>query len=184
MSTAGPNSPGTMADSDAVGTAAWYQPDRAKANDGSYTSATVMDPFTSHYLKATNFGFTIPTGATINGITVEIEEQDPADSNTINDSVVRIIKADGALGTENKAKATKWTSATTYITYGANNDLWGESWDYSAINDTDFGVVLSATDAGMFGQMFVDHIQITITYTAGASTSVPVIMHQYRQRRS
>jgi len=28
----------------------------------------------SHYLKATNFGFTIPTGATINGILVEINK--------------------------------------------------------------------------------------------------------------
>lgn len=29
----------------------------------------------SHYLKATNFGFTIPVGATINGILVEIERK-------------------------------------------------------------------------------------------------------------
>ena len=30
--------------------------------------------WTSHYLKATNFGFTIPAGSTINGITAEIEQ--------------------------------------------------------------------------------------------------------------
>lgn len=29
----------------------------------------------SHYLKATNFGFTIPAGATINGILVEVERK-------------------------------------------------------------------------------------------------------------
>ena len=35
----------------------------------SYTSSGIV----SHYLKATNFGFSIPAGATINGIVAEIE---------------------------------------------------------------------------------------------------------------
>lgn len=45
------------------------------ANDfGVVFSSRVAGSTISHYLKATNFGFSIPSGATINGILVQIEE--------------------------------------------------------------------------------------------------------------
>ena len=67
-------SPGTVVDSDATGTVAWTNPMNATTSDNVY--ATISCPTgISHYLKATNFGFSIPTGATINGIVVEIERK-------------------------------------------------------------------------------------------------------------
>jgi hypothetical protein len=64
-----------MADDATVGTVAWILPDRAKAHDTLRTSADIDGLKTSHYLKATNFGFSIPAGAIINGIVVEIEKR-------------------------------------------------------------------------------------------------------------
>ena len=70
------NSPGTMTDDAAVGSKTWSTPDNAKLNNGTYTAAqngADTPPQYSHYLKATNFGFSIPTEARIDGILVEIE---------------------------------------------------------------------------------------------------------------
>jgi hypothetical protein len=158
--TAGPNSPGTMADDATVGTETWSNVDNAKVSDNVYALVTGLDPentsgapwdkyvrivksngnlgtenkaqedwshiekyvsyggssdlwsetwtsedinnvnfgvvvsawyiLTSHYLKATNFSFTIPTGATINGILVEIEKKRSGTDATANVDHIRI----------------------------------------------------------------------------------------------
>ena len=54
---------------------------------GSWKDTSVI----SHYLKATNFGFSIPVGATVNGILVEIEQRKVVGSgSTINVDHIRI----------------------------------------------------------------------------------------------
>lgn len=67
---------------------------------------------------------------------------------TVVDSVVSIVKADGTIGTTNKASATAWDTTDTIATYGSSTDLWGETWSPANINDADFGAVLSATVGG------------------------------------
>lgn len=171
MASQGPNSPGTVVDDATVGTVAWTNPDNAKVSDNVY--ATALDgAVTTHYLKASNLGFAIPAGATINGIVVEIERAgyDLGGGVLVKDSAVRIIKADGTVGTTNKGDTVNaWPVTDTYKTYGSSSDLWGETWTSADINDVDFGVVLSAllTETGPEGPNFanVDHIRITVYYT-------------------
>lgn len=55
-------SPGTLADDAAVGTVAWSNPSNAASSNDSYATASGAGG-TTHYLKATNFGFAIPAGA-------------------------------------------------------------------------------------------------------------------------
>lgn len=128
---------------------------------GTFTvvAAALTNPFN---LKATNFGMTIPSGATINGIKIDIEKKA---SGVVTDNIVKIIKADGSFGTLNKALADAWGSSDGYISYGGSLDLWGESWAYTDINDADFGVVISATVPDS-GTASIDHIRITVYYTA------------------
>ena len=149
---------------------AWFAPDRAKVSDNSRTEAILSAGVISHYLKATNFGFSIPDGATIDGILVEIEEQ--SDDSAADDNEVKIVKSDGTLGTQNKAAGVSSfpNSPAAYISYGSSSDLWGETWTAEDINDVDFGTVISAIG----GNANVDHIRITITYTpaAGGATQV------------
>ena len=116
---------------------------------------------TSHYLKSTNFGFSIPTNSTILGIKAEIEKKQDATTSDTYDSAVKIIKADGSIGTTNKADANEWSTTESYTTYGSTTDLWGETWTAENINDADFGVALSATGNGIAS---VDHVRITIYY--------------------
>lgn len=75
-STLGPNGTGTGADDASVGTITWSNPGNITASDNTYaTNLTGCITSVSHYLKATNFGFSVPAGATITGITVEIERK-------------------------------------------------------------------------------------------------------------
>jgi hypothetical protein len=139
-----------------------------------YAVATVAVAYWhSHYLKATNFGFSIPSGATINGILVEIEKK--ANGYHGYDDNVKIVKADGTLGTTNKAdNSNLWEITDTYHSYGSSSNLWGETWDDTKINDVDFGVAISARNNtnGLGNTLSVDHIRITVTYTASASASI------------
>lgn len=163
-------SPGTLADNNAVGTATWSDPSNAASSNNSYASLAI-DGTTSHYLKATNFDFSaVPDGATIDGILVEIERH--MSGADITDSAVRIVKADGTVGTTNKASGTGWvTTLNTYYSYGGASDVWGETWTASDIKDADFGVVLSVVSVIDFSNAFVDHIRITVYYTTAAAES-------------
>ena len=135
-------SPGTMADDSAVGTLAWIDPDSAIASDDIYTFATTFGSFTAHYLKATNLGFSVPSGATINGIRVEIDAKFYP---TVYENEIKIVRADGSIGSENKAAKTTPRSSGTEATYsfGGASDLWSETWPAADINNPNFGVAIS-----------------------------------------
>lgn len=141
----------------------------------------VGNPTFSHYLKATGFGFSIPSGATINGIVVEVERKASANtaSNTIVDTSVRIVKG-GALGVnDDKATAGGWPTTDAYATYGGSTDLWLETWTPTDINATNFGAAIAAEEVCTGTTAVtasVDHIRITVSYTpaAAAPTETPV----------
>ena len=162
-------SPGTMANDATVGTIAWTNPNNAKVSDNVYATASNFGGTTTNYLKATNFGFSIPAGATINGMIVEIERKTNNPGAGV-DNAVRIVKG-GVIGSTNKASGVNWTGSDTYATYGSSSDLWGETWNGTDINDSIFGVVISAKDTvGESATLTIDHIRITVYYTALSST--------------
>jgi hypothetical protein len=156
-------SPGTMADDASVGITAWSNPNNAKVSDNIYAIAIAV----SHYLKATNFGFSIPTGATVNGILVEIERKVIVESGWgIKDVNVKIVKADGSIGSTNKADTVNnWPTSDTYKSYGGTTDLWGETLIPADINNSNFGVVLNITANSGDDTANVDHIRITVYYS-------------------
>ncbi len=69
------------------------------------------------------------------------------DTTLIYDLEVKIVKADGSYGSENKASGTAWTNTESYFSYGADDDLWSESWGAADISDIDFGVALRVRDS-------------------------------------
>jgi hypothetical protein len=171
MASSGPNSGGTFASDNSLGgTVAWVLPGRAVTSDDSYTTSVVADA-ESEMLKVTNFGFAIPTGATINGIVVEIEKK--ASGTSVNDINVMIVKADGTYGATNKAAAESWPTSDAYTTYGASDNLWGETWTAENINDVDFGVGI-ACYAPSSRTASIDHVRITVYYTEAGSGTVQV----------
>lgn len=168
----GPNSPGTMANDSSVGTKAWSNMDSAKISDNAYAAtASILGVATSNYLKATDFGFAIPEGSTINGITVEVEKA-MTGATSISDNAVRIVKG-GTIGSTEMKAAGDWPTTDAYTTYGSSSSLWGETWTANEINGIAFGFVLSAVATGYPGIVpRVDHIRITVNYTATECASV------------
>jgi len=144
-----------------VGFTSWSNVSNAGASDNSYATANTSTSVQTHYLKATNFGFSIPAGAAIQGIVVEIEHKESA-ALVARDNRVRIVKG-GTIGSTDKASATEWPTTDAYATYGSDIDLWGETWTVSDINSSGFGVAVSALGLGG-GTASVDHIRITVYY--------------------
>lgn len=174
MASSGPLYPGTIGTDSSVGTATWTSTSNIGANDNStancqFTGDNGQD---SEYIKGTNFGFSIPSGATIDGIIVEVG----GNSNifgTVDDHSVRLVKG-GTIGGDNKASGTDYTTSETNRTYGSSSDLWGLSFTDSDINNSTFGVVYSGNRVVGTDNLtlLLDYIRITVHYTEGASTAV------------
>lgn len=168
MASQGPNSPAASANNLSFGSVPWADNENVVAEDGAVASATVDMGMPSNYLAATEFGFTIPAGATIDGILVEVKRRSDGLSD-LRDARVRLIKG-GTIQSTDKASASSWPGSLTYASYGGSADLWGNTWTAADINATDFGVAFAAELNGFVppGGAEVDHIRITLYYTGAA----------------
>ena len=173
----GPNSPSTGSTSADSGTVDWTGPGNITASDNSRATASLGKGVVSYYLRATGFGFiNIPTGSTINGITVEIERSIAEATSNTRDESVKIIKDGTITGDEKADTGTFWpvNSGDAYATYGGSTDTWGATWTVANINSSNFGVAAQAKNAvptkPTTETAQVDHIRITVTYTAPSTT--------------
>lgn len=172
--TVGPNSPGNGSSVN-TGGPAWNNPNNITASDDSWASVSVSDTQASDALVATNFGFAIPSNATIDGITVTVERYtsfginfSPFYFTYVIDATIRLTK-DGTNPVGNdKAIGTSWSwFGDASATYGGPADLWGTTWTYSDINSGNFGVYIQAICGGGSGTEtgYVDHVTVTVDYT-------------------
>lgn len=160
----GSNSPGTVVDDSTTGTKVWSNPNNAKVSDNVYATVLIAYKNQSHYLKATNFGFAIPIGATIKGIITEIECT--RSSSNIYENSIKIVKSNGSFGSTNKSTQAYLPSTDTYLSYGSTTDLWNEIWTVTDINDVNFGVGFSFFG---IGTCYVDHIRITVYFSLSSN---------------
>jgi len=165
----GATSPGTMANDSSTGTTEWTTVDNAKASDDSYAHVAFPSDGNTQLLKATNFGFSIPSGATIDGIVVEIEEKSPSKW-TVDEILVKLVVGGSIVGDNKTFGYNDFPAVEAYFSHGGSTDKWGLTPTYSEINASDFGMVLQAY-AGSTSTADVDHIRITVYYTAGAPTA-------------
>jgi hypothetical protein len=167
----GPSLPGTCADATGVGTITWSNPSNALTNNGVYAQANLTSSDRiSHYLKCTNFGFSLAASQTVIGITVEFEAK-RSGSGTLVPYRARIVNEAGTIGTTDLTStltpasglSNLTTSDTLYAT-GGEGQLWGESWLYSDINDADFGaaIAFNYSSGSAARNVTVDRMQITV----------------------
>lgn len=162
----GRRAPGTVADDAGTGTLAWTNVGNAKSSDGFYATVKVpsLSTATSHYLKATNFGYTVPSEETIVGIQASIERRE---SNLIlgevTDSRVRIVKGGAIQATGDKSTGARWPTADTVAHFGGE-DLWGNTWTPADVNNSGFGVAISPLlkSSGGAREAFVDEIELVV----------------------
>jgi hypothetical protein len=153
---------GTGANLTGIGSVAWSNPTNIYTSNNVY--ATTSGGTATNYLKATNFGFSVPSDAVIEGIVVSVERKSSA-TNRISDTEIKLLKAGTIVGND-KASSSFWPTSDAVASYGSSSDLWGETWTYSDINDTNFGVVLAADATQTVGTTYsVDYISITVYYS-------------------
>jgi hypothetical protein len=128
---------------------------------------------TTQLLQCSGFGFAIPAGNTINGITLVITRY--ADGTQFRDQEVRLLKAGAATG-QNKASGTAWHQFTaTSQSYGSAGDRWGTGWSAADINSAGFGAQVSVRNhdpqcpSVVCVTTGVDAFAITVTYGASPS---------------
>lgn len=157
----------------------WSGPANAISSNDVYTVPSANMPNNgdyTDYLKITNFQFTIPTGSVITGIAINVERSDA--NGKSKDSEVKVIKA-GSIGATNKALSPAWGGTDAVQTYGANGDIWGNTWTVADINATNFGFAFSAKRVGGGGQATlakIDEVIITVYYT----TPLPIDLIYFR----
>jgi len=169
MASDGPNYPAAAVNDAAFGSLSWSNPGNAVSSDNSDALATAESGNTK-YLKATDFSMSIPGGATIDGIVVEVEK---ASQEGCVDARARIVKG-GAIGSTDRSLVGNWPASDTFRTHGGTSDLWGESWSSSDFG-SDFGFAIAATINGDPGAAIVDSIRITVHYTATAAAADPAV---------
>ena len=159
--------PGTITNVDRGGSEEWVNPTNADTLNDSYASVNITDAENfSDYLRASNFGFALPTGATILGIEVRLllYGSDP----TLTDDAVLLYDESGVIGTENRARDEVMSSkkgTARYNIYGSPTDLWNDTWTESNVEDTDFGWAFSAGYLGATNQnCFVNVMQMRVWY--------------------
>lgn len=157
--------PGTVANDSSFGTISWANPSNAISSDNSRAIATFSGAANSYYLKATNFGFSIPTNAVINGITVKKEGLYTGGS-LGGTSHAKLVKGGGVTGDE---KNGNFDLTEGVVTHGAVDDLWGALLTPADINSSDFGVALYTKITSGSGTIEVDSITISVNYTEWSS---------------
>jgi hypothetical protein len=155
--------PGTVANDDSIGTVGWTETGNATASDDSPAVVTFTGAEVSKYLKASTFGFSIPTDAMITGVIVAVEKRWA--SGLIVDKSVRLVVG-GTIQGDDNWKAQKWPTSDTISYYGSSESKWGlASLTPAQVNASNFGAVFSVENLIIEGGgAEVDHIQILVFY--------------------
>jgi hypothetical protein len=169
----------------------WSSPQRPPATASGWTSSTNIfssndadastslgGGVTSANLDATNFGFSIPSNATITGIEVRVE-RGASTSSAIRDNNVQLLKAGAPVGSNKAVTGSTWGSGDSTRTYGNSGDLWATTWTPAEVNASTFGLRFQARNSsGSSATAYVDFIDIEVHYytvpTAIGSAGTPV----------
>lgn len=190
MSPTGPLYAGTAANNGAQsphGTNNWTNTSNATgAPNGTYASFTAISGSWSSYLLLTGYGFSIPSTAVIDGITVTFT-RNMSGANAAVTNALQMVKAGTPVGTLYGAQMSggiptgtvydNWP-ASTYnqpITYGSSTNLWGTTWLPSDINNANFGVQIGGNAAGTANNN-IEGIGITV-YWHTAPAVIPRIKY-------
>ena len=119
-----------------------------------YTTAA-----TGNVLQDQTFAFAIPSSSGISGFEVKFN----ANSSAATTLTFQMLKNGIAVGNSHSQLLT--TSAVNY-SLGAANDLWGSTWTYQDVNNTNFGVQITASGSGT---SFVQNVQIETFITPSLS---------------
>ena len=169
MALAGPSAPTSASQTPVTGTVAWGTPSNIETSGASYATLLVnATSIASENLMGEGFGFSIPSGATINGIVVSIAIVNTPLSSYCGLDSVQLLKAGAVAGT---AKTGTFTSTQSF---GSSSDLWGTTWTPAQINAAGFGVAVTGGGTNYYGSVTVQTNAwlVTVYYTPAGSGAI------------
>lgn len=157
------SSGGTAVTSGGAGTA-WSNPQNAVGSDNNRATANLSSFSTTETIILTNLGFSIPSGEVIEAIEVNIEKSRSRLFSFPSDAEVRLT-LNGSASANNLAAGT-WPIFESITTYSAGSNSWGTTYTAEDINNSTFGVRVSAQLGFSFGtDVRIDNITVTVTTT-------------------
>lgn len=110
-------------------------------------------PYVFPFIRMSNYGFSIPAGATIEGVEVQIAKRSSGSWINCTESEVRLSWGSGAsnLSVDNKASLSARPAMSDYY-FGGSSDTWGSSLTPSDVNSSDFGFVYKIENASGTGE--------------------------------
>ena len=131
------------------------------------------------YLRASNFGFDIPSSATVLGVEVDVVWGATSSDYTLDELYLAWGASASTFSTTNKGTGQNLSSTGgDIVTYGGASDMWGESsatLTPTVVNSSDFGIVIkpakTATDSN---SCRVDCVRIAVTYSVTEDGNVRV----------
>lgn len=168
----GPNYPGTVSEASVLpyDDEAWTNVGNVGAEDSNWAEITANTYDTndwSYVIRATNFGLSIPAGATIDGILVEIFGYQAVGNNA--PLYVQLTK-DGTTGVGDNlgvGAATWATSPGEKRDFGGAAAKWGTTWSDTDFNSS-FGVLFANQATGNNADIYINYIRVTVYYTEAA----------------
>ena len=145
------------------------------ASDDGYYGASTAGPsgptLYTGFIGASNYGVSLPSGSTIDGVEVRIEA---ADSGGVGSpgiiNFVALLDNGSLLGTA-KNPGTSVTTTDAFYTFGNSGDTWSASLTESKVEETTFGAFMQMSSTGSNNHR-VDVIQINVHYTENAASNL------------
>lgn len=171
---------GTGADNAAAGSLTWATPGNITADGGGAALAMQLSstPAQTHQLRATNFGFAIPTGATIVGVEAKADAMATIIGAAPTFYSVKLLVGGSVVGDEQAASEALTGSYADY-TFGGATDLWGATPGESDVENSGFGVAIQCElhgDDDGYEMTSVDHVQMKVHYTEAAAVPERMVM--------
>jgi hypothetical protein len=175
--------------SSTTGSSGWTNPNNIFTSNNVYAvSASCSTNVTTGYIFALGNGFSIPTGATVDGLEISIEAKNGVAGagfrvrNNSSDIFLRNGGADISPASPSGVSNASWFGTTdTTIVMGSATASWSASLTPTIVNDASFGVRLRAINLNASAQTFsIDRILITVYYTdsAGVQSSQQLFMYE------
>lgn len=167
--------PGTISNNTSVGAIAWTLTTPTGSIVADFTNTNPTGSWLSNYLVMKNWGFSIPSDATIVGITVSWYRLCTTAGGLMYDYIVKLVDGSGNIVGNNKASGYSYwpnTGSAGLKSYGGASDTWGASPTPSMVNDADFGVAVAVgSDNGADGSIRESYgtFTMTITYTTSGT---------------
>lgn len=164
ITTSSTRSPTTCTNVAGIGNVAWTTAANATASDNNYADVAMGRNDASNYLRCTGFGFTVPAGVVISGITARVERLSSNNNSNPGDVEHRLMKAGATVGTSQTASA-PWSTTETVALFGGATNLWGTTWSVTDVNNSGFGFSIAVNASKNNTLAEVDHVSIEVSYS-------------------